>query len=223
MVLRQVLDFVSRCTIHTRGTNSGSEVAAHLRVSIGELWMCSSWGQPRLLKLHYFSLQSDSCHAVSETILLYSKIPSQEVFMKRFLDTWLTTFKARFRNENCTARMMEASSSTATLRTITCSDSSQYPPPPTRQQPRATTDNRPNQAQPEVATATFPPPVPSLQSILVPDILQAQTAHVSTIVRLFLLEWTQESANPHPLLVEVIRRTRLPATHTVPQELLRQA
>jgi hypothetical protein len=51
-------------------------------LSIGELWdVFLSWSQPRLLKLHYF-LPTSSCHAVSETILLYSKIPSQEVFMK---------------------------------------------------------------------------------------------------------------------------------------------
>jgi hypothetical protein len=76
-------------------------------------------------------------------------------FHERFLDTWLT-FKARFRNENFST--MEASS-TATLRTITCSDSSQH----IRHCHMATTScatthNRPNQAQASGSPLTFPPP-----------------------------------------------------------------
>jgi hypothetical protein len=60
----------------------GSEEAALLLgfLSIGELWdVFLSWAN-----LAYSSslLKKGSCHAVSETILLYSKIPSQEVFMK---------------------------------------------------------------------------------------------------------------------------------------------
>jgi hypothetical protein len=37
--------------------------------------------------------------------LLYSKIPRSRSFHARFLDTRLTTFKARFRNENRPAPM----------------------------------------------------------------------------------------------------------------------
>jgi hypothetical protein len=192
------------------------EVVAHSGfLSIGELWMCSSWAN-----LAYSSSTTSRYKGLLPCRIRNHSAVLQNTESRSFHEDFSIRGSPRSKLGSVTktgshdGRLLRQRPSVLSRAATAASIRHR-----TRQQPRATTDNRPNQAQPVGRHCHLPAlPVPSLQSILVPDILQAQTAHVSTIVRLFLLNGLKR-AQPSSTLVEVIRRTRLPATYC-PQELL---
>jgi hypothetical protein len=101
--LRDVLAFVTATPFAQAWTLFGLKKMRYswgFLHTIGELWdMLIMWANPRLPKNHYFLATTNSNMPVSTTVLLSSRIPSQDLSMKAYLAGWLHTLKSRFSTE----------------------------------------------------------------------------------------------------------------------------
>jgi hypothetical protein len=154
-----VLDFVSGAPTFRAWNQLGSRrsCATPGFFSIGELWdVFLSWSQPRLLKLHYFlATKLLPCRIRNHSAVLQNT--ESRSFHEDFSIRGSPRSKLGSVTKTGSARW--ASSSTATLRTITCSDSSQHIRHQRHGNNLVRDDNRPNQAQPVGRHSPYLPPL----------------------------------------------------------------